>query len=73
MNDFISEKIRLYNSWDYMEVTFFLPYGEDLMVQLPRESLKMPMINPNIGKSNQHSAGALNKIYIHLIIFIFTL
>ena len=63
-----------------MEVTLFLPDGEDLMVQLLRESLKMPMINPNIGKSNQHSIGAFNKIYIHLInfyinfiIFIFTL
>ena len=38
-----------------MEVTFFLPNGEDLMVQLPRESLKMPMINPNIGQSIQQS------------------
>ena len=38
-----------------MEVTFFLTNGEDLMFQLPRESLKMPMINPNIGQSIQQS------------------
>ena len=38
-----------------MEVTFFLPNGEDLMVQLPRESLKMPMINQNMGQSVQQS------------------
>ena len=38
-----------------MEVTFFLPNGEDLMLQLPRESLKMPMINPNLGQSIQQS------------------
>ena len=38
-----------------MEITFFLPNGEDLMVQLPRESLKMPMINPNLGQSIQQS------------------
>ncbi len=55
MNVVMSEKIRLYNRGDYMEVTFFLPNGEDLMVQLPRESLKMPMINPNIGQSVQQS------------------
>ena len=55
MNAVMSEKIRLYNRGDYMEVTFFLPNGEDLMVQLPRESLKMPMINPNIGQSIQQS------------------
>jgi hypothetical protein len=55
MNVVMSEKIRLYNRGDYMEVTFFLPNGEDLMVQLPRESLKMPMINPNIGQSIQQS------------------
>ena len=47
MNVVISEKIRLYNREDYMEVTFFLPNGEDLMVQFTRELLKMPMINPN--------------------------
>ena len=55
MNVVMSEKIRLYNRGDYMEVTFFLPNGEDLMVQLPRESLKMPMINPNMGQSVQQS------------------
>ena len=55
MNVVMTEKIRLYNRGDYMEVTFFLPNGEDLMVQLPRESLKMPMINPNIGQSIQQS------------------
>ena len=55
MNIVMSEKIRLYNRGDYMEVTFFLPNGEDLMVQLPRESLKMPMINPNIGQTIQQS------------------
>ena len=53
MNVVMSEKIRLYNRGDYMEVTFFLPNGEDLMVQLPRESLKMPMINQNMGQSVQ--------------------
>ena len=51
MNVVIFEKIRLYNRGDYTEVTFFLPNGEDLVVQLPRELLKVPMINPNIGKS----------------------
>jgi hypothetical protein len=55
MNVVMSEKIRLYNRGDYMEVTFFLPNGEDLMVQLPRESLKMPMINQNMGQSVQQS------------------
>jgi hypothetical protein len=55
MNVVMSEKVRLYNRGDYMEVTFFLPNGEDLMVQLPRESLKMPMINPNLGQSIQQS------------------
>ena len=55
MNVVMSEKIRLYNRGDYMEVTFFLPNGEDLMVQLPRESLKMPMINQNVGQSVQQS------------------
>ena len=55
MNVVMSEKVRLYNRGDYMEVTFFLPNGEDLMVQLPRESLKMPMINPNLGQSVQQS------------------
>lgn len=55
MNIVMSEKIRLYNRGDYMEVTFFLPNGEDLMVQLPRESLKMPMINPNLGQTLQQS------------------
>ena len=55
MNVVMSEKIRLYNRGDYMEVTFFLPNGEDLMVQLPRESLKMPMINQNMGSSVQQS------------------
>ena len=51
----VSEKLRLYNRGDFIEVTFFLPNGEDLMLQLPRESLKMPMINPNIGQSVQQS------------------
>ena len=55
MNVVMSEKVRLYNRGDYMEVTFFLPNGEDLMLQLPRESLKMPMINPNLGQSIQQS------------------
>ena len=55
MNVVLSEKIRLYNRGDYMEVTFFLPNGEDLMVQLPRESLKLPMINQNMGQSVQQS------------------
>ena len=55
MNVVMSEKVRLYNRGDYMEVTFFLPNGEDLMLQLPRESLKMPMINPNLGQSVQQS------------------
>ena len=55
MNIVMSEKVRLYNRGDYMEVTFFLPNGEDLMVQLPRESLKMPMINPNLGQTLQQS------------------
>ena len=55
MNIVMSEKVRLYNRGDYMEVTFFLPNGEDLMLQLPRESLKMPMINPNLGQSIQQS------------------
>ena len=55
MNVVMSEKVRLYNRGDYMEITFFLPNGEDLMVQLPRESLKMPMINPNLGQSIQQS------------------
>ena len=55
MNVVMSEKIRLYNRGDYMEVTFFLPNGEDLMVQLPRESLKLPMINQNMGQSVQQS------------------
>ena len=53
MNIVMSEKVRLYNRGDYMEVTFFLPNGEDLMCQLPRESLKMPMINQNMGQSVQ--------------------
>ena len=68
----MSEKIRLYNRWDYMEVTFFLPKWEDLMVQLPRESLIIPMINPNIGKSNQHSFGASIRFIFTFIRFIFT-
>ena len=55
MNVVMSEKVRLYNRGDYMEVTFFLPNGEDLMLQLPRESLKMPIINPNLGQSVQQS------------------
>ena len=55
MNIVMSEKVRLYNRGDYMEVTFFLPNGEDLMCQLPRESLKMPMINPNLGQTLQQS------------------
>ena len=55
MNVVVNEKIRLYNRGDYMEVTFFLPNGEDLMVQLPRESLKIPMINANMGQSVQQS------------------
>jgi hypothetical protein len=55
MNVVMNEKIRLYNRGDYMEVTFFLPNGEDLMVQLPRESLKIPMINANMGQSIQQS------------------
>ena len=55
MNVVMSEKVRLYNRGDYIEVTFFLPNGEDLMLQLPRESLKMPMINPNLGQSIQQS------------------
>ena len=55
MNVVMSEKLRLYNRGDFIEVTFFLPNGEDLMLQLPRESLKMPMINPNIGQSVQQS------------------
>ena len=55
MNVVMSEKVRLYNRGDYMEITFFLPIGEDLVVQLPRESLKMPMINPNLGQSIQQS------------------
>ena len=55
MNVVMSEKVRLYNRGDYMEVTFFLPNGEDLMLQLPRESLKMPMINPSLGQSIQQS------------------
>lgn len=55
MNVVMSEKIRLYNRGDYMEATFFLPNGEDLMLQLPRESLKMPMINQNMGQSVQQS------------------
>ena len=55
MNIIMSEKIRIYNRGDFMEVTFFLPNGEDLMVQLPRESLKMPMANPNLGQSIQQS------------------
>ena len=55
MNVVMSEKIRLYNRGDYIEVTFFLPNGEDLMLQLPRESLKMPMTNPNMGQSVQQS------------------
>ena len=55
MNIVMSEKVRLYNRGDYMEVTFFLPNGEDLMIQLPRESLKMPMINPNLGQTLQQS------------------
>jgi len=53
MNVVMAEKIRLYNRGDYMEVTFFLPNGEDLMVQLPRESLKIPMLNQ--GQSIQQS------------------
>ena len=55
MNIVMSEKVRLYNRGDFMEVTFFLPNGEDLICQLPRESLKMPMINPNLGQTIQQS------------------
>ena len=55
MNIVLSEKVRLYNRGDFMEVVFFLPNGEDLTCQLPRESLKMPMINPNLGQTLQHS------------------
>ena len=53
MNIVMSEKIRLNNKGDFIEVTFFLPNGEDLIVQLPRESLKMPMINQSMGQSVQ--------------------
>ena len=55
MNIVMSEKVRLYNRGDFMEVVFFLPNGEDLTCQLPRESLKMPMINQNMGQSVQQS------------------
>ena len=55
MNIVMSEKVRLYNRGDFMEVVFFLPNGEDLTCQLPRESLKMPMINPNLGQTLQQS------------------
>jgi len=55
MNVVMSEKIRIYNRGDFVELTFYLPNGEDLLVQLPRESLKMPMANPSLGQSIQQS------------------
>ena len=36
-----SQQIRFFNNGDILQVAFFLPNGEDLLLDLPRESLKV--------------------------------
>ena len=36
-----SQQIRFFNNGDILQIAFFLPNGEDLLLDLPRESLKV--------------------------------